>query len=184
MVFESLKVQDKIAFFIFCVYRDISNDRRGNLEVHPDKQKFYDFAFQIFDNEKIVKSINKYTGRQIRYFEFTNEKGNTYYNGNTSSVAYKAAMTYLEAAFNLDEIKKLHTSNQPSKSNSPSYKDPIGYRGVTLNTKQKITNEYQNEVKKAYELSRKTKNSNSGCSLILILSIIVIITLTYCFFSL
>lgn len=176
LVFESLKDTDKIAFFIFCVYRDWSNDRRGNLEIHPSRQKFYDFAFQVCDNEKIVKSINRYTGKQIRYFKFTNEKGDTYYGGSMSTVAYKAAIEYLEATFSITDSKDFQTAN---KNTTSYYKTSSGYKGIMLNTKRNEQLQYNNTANKSYSFENKKAKSNYGCLILFIVSIILILIFTF-----
>ena len=43
-IFHSLPNLDKIAFFLFAVYRDLTGDKCSNLDNHPHRQKFYEFA--------------------------------------------------------------------------------------------------------------------------------------------
>jgi len=68
LVFFYLQTEDKIAFFIFCVYRWLSDDRNGNLNKHQHRELFYDFAKQQINNKKFIESLYEYKGEEIRFF--------------------------------------------------------------------------------------------------------------------
>lgn len=69
LVFAKLSEIDKLAFFIFCVYRHLSNDRESNLNKSPYKNFFYEFAADALSDRKMVSSlINNYSGEDMRFF--------------------------------------------------------------------------------------------------------------------
>lgn len=98
IVFASLNEIDRIAFFTFCMYRYLSEDRRGNLNTHPYKHRFYEFANSICTDERFIKSLNRYSGSEIRYFA-------KYGGGSTNTIAYKITSEYLNQSFGLVKVK-------------------------------------------------------------------------------
>lgn len=107
VVFSNLNSLDKSAFFVFSIYRWLTDDRRGNLETHPDKQKFYDFATQLEGSEQMLKSIARYEGNQLRYFgRLITPDGYELQGGSVNTLAYKAASSYLEGVFTISASRK------------------------------------------------------------------------------
>ena len=108
-VYGSLPTKDRAAFFIFSIYRWLTDDRRSNLEIHPHRQIFFDFALQVLDNEKIITSINRYSGDNIRFFgKIIQSNGKEILGGSTNTIAYKAACEYLETTLKISTNKKIH----------------------------------------------------------------------------
>lgn len=95
-VFQQLDKTDRIAFFIFSIYRYVSDDRHANLDTHPNKNDFYEFAYSINEDEKFLKSLNKYDGASLKYFgEFTTPDGWTHTGGSVNTIAFKTAREFL-----------------------------------------------------------------------------------------
>ena len=102
LVYRSMDLREQIAFFVFCVYRWLSDDRRGNLNKHHYRQVFYDFADQHINDAKFVKSLAQYDGEDIRFFgKITYSDGNEYYGGSASTLAYKTCAAFLKERFGL-----------------------------------------------------------------------------------
>ena len=100
IVFYNLPDLDKCAFFIFSVYRYLSDDRESNLDLSPYKNIFYEFANTYCTDKKFLKSmVEKYIGADLRFFgDLTVDKfgkSETYTGGTIKSYAYKAAKQYL-----------------------------------------------------------------------------------------
>lgn len=68
MVFYGFPTIDRIAFFVFCMYRSITNDREANLDVSPHKSVIYQIAAQLEQDEKFLPSMNRYRGTDIKFF--------------------------------------------------------------------------------------------------------------------
>ena len=95
-IFNALDLRDKIAFFIFCIYRFLTKDRCGNLNRSQFKDIFYNFSDVMIENQSFVKSMNRYSGDQLRYFGEYNIGKDTYcYGGSQNTMAYKSAVQYL-----------------------------------------------------------------------------------------
>ena len=97
-VFQGLDIEDKIAFFIFCVYRYLSDDRRSNLDTHPYRNIFYDFAREKVGSKRYINSLIKYEGRNLRFFgslTFDDNMQHNYKGGRTDLLAYREAKQYL-----------------------------------------------------------------------------------------
>lgn len=112
LIFNTLTDEDKIAFFAFCVYRWLSDDRHANLDTHQNKNVFYEFAKSMVNDESFVKSMNKYEGKDLRFFgKFTIKKGNsesTIHGGSTNTIAYKKTSEFISNRFNTP-IKRTKT---------------------------------------------------------------------------
>lgn len=101
-IFRTLEPKDKIAFFVFCVYRFTTDDRRGNLNTHPYRDLFYTFAEENMANESFIKSMNKYSGEKLRYFGPLTINGITSYDGGSKdTIAYKTAKAFLKQHFSI-----------------------------------------------------------------------------------
>lgn len=95
-VFCNLNQHDKISFFVFCVYRFLSNNRCGNLNRSPHKNLFDEFATKKLSDSSFVNSVNRYSGDQLRYFGSICIGNNTYHNGgSTNTIAYKTTKKFL-----------------------------------------------------------------------------------------
>lgn len=112
LVFSNLQGRDKIAFFAFCVYRWLSDDRISNLDTHEHRDLFYSFADENLSNESFVKSVNHYAGSSIKFFGEIRSGGSSFDGGSTNTIAYKTASEYLCKSLGLQERKsKVLTSD-------------------------------------------------------------------------
>ena len=101
-IFRTLELKDKIAFFVFCVYRFATDDRKGNLNTHLYRDLFYTFAEENRANESFIKSMTKYSGKELRYFGTLTINGTTSYDGGSkNTIAYKTAISFLKQHFSL-----------------------------------------------------------------------------------
>jgi len=115
LIYENLTSTDKLAFFIFCVYRYLSDDRAGNLSTHLFKEKIYDYAALIKLNPKIVKSAFNYRGDELRFFgtlKFSD--GYETIGGSINTMAYKEVSKFVSETFGTPKTKTLKVD---SKSN-------------------------------------------------------------------
>lgn len=115
LIFYKLSGKDKIAFFIFCVYRWLSDDRESNLDTHKYKDKFYELADKLTNDDKFVKSMNRYEGEEIRFFgALTSTNGEISFGGSTETIAYKTASEILCKDLNLKnrKVKTLPKTNE------------------------------------------------------------------------
>lgn len=135
-IWNSLTGLDKIAFFIFCVYRWLSEDRLGNLNKSPYKDLFYSFAEQQTDNPSFMRSMTRYKGHELRFFGNQKYKSKKEefecYGGSDQTIAYKTAATFLmdnglvdksHKKINFADIEQKRKTIQTSKQTvSPSQK--------------------------------------------------------------
>lgn len=96
VIFYTLENEDKIAFFIFAIYRFTSNDRQANLDSSPHRDIFYEFANSKISDLSFVRSMNKYHGSELRYFGKINVDGYEYTGGSKNTIAYKDSLTFLK----------------------------------------------------------------------------------------
>jgi len=103
IIWDSLYGLDKIEFFIFCVYRWISDDRHGNLLTHKCKDKFNCFAKILIDDKSFINSLAKSydEGKSIRFFGTLYVGKNQYTGGSTITQAYKTVVKFLKKEFGL-----------------------------------------------------------------------------------
>ena len=126
IVFTKLPLLDKIAFFIFSVYRSLSNDRRSNLDTHTYVNIFYDFAKDKICDKRYLKSMSSYTGKDIRFFGSITYQNSifgdqTYYGGSTKKTAFKEAKMYLINTGVLDPAVSEHKYLQDKKQQSAAH---------------------------------------------------------------
>lgn len=115
IIFNSLDGVDKVAFFILSVYRWLSEDRYADLDTHPRKEEIYKISKALHEDSRFVKSMNKYTGAELRYFSDTYEGG-----GSMGTIAYKSTVEYLKNDMNMKPVKK--NENRQLNSNSSEIK--------------------------------------------------------------
>jgi hypothetical protein len=104
LIFNNLKLTDKIAFFCFSVYRYLSDDRHANLDTSPYRDVFYSFAQQYEGDKNFVSSMEKYEGEDLRYFGKMKIKEEYYVTevtgGSITTTAYKTVSKFLQTKFN------------------------------------------------------------------------------------
>lgn len=107
IVFANLETADRIAFFIFSIYRYYSNNREANLNKSPYKDIFYNFALENLNNDSFLKSMNNnYSGQDLRMFGTFVANGHEYYGSSTKTAAFKTAMNYLTDKLGVKYVPK------------------------------------------------------------------------------
>ena len=164
-VFYKLNTENKIAFFIFSIYRYITDDRKSNLDIHPHKNIFYEFAQDQLNNDTFIQSLKTYKGRDLRFFgkiSFSDDPNKNFIGGNIKTYAFKIAHEYL---INVGMISGLESIDKTLKSSS---------NGINHSTSSKLNS--------SNKLSEEIKTSNSTCNIsfyfIQIASLIIFILLT------
>ena len=117
-VYFSLSGRDKMAFFIYCIYRSLSEDRRANLDEHPYRNEIYRIADEMCDQVKLFKSASKYEGRELRYFGIAEINGSEVHGGSINTYAYKYVSSRLSELYGIEKTKKFVVSD---KRNMQSY---------------------------------------------------------------
>lgn len=125
LVFQSLGDRDKVAFFVFSVYRYLSDDRHANLDTSLHRVAFYEFADNLILNDSFTRSLEKYNGNELRYFGRLIVNDESYHGGSTTTIAYKEAAQFLSSRFGLlktrTKVLKNNDGRKPrgsSQSNS------------------------------------------------------------------
>jgi hypothetical protein len=132
LLFRALPLEDRIAFFAFSVYRSLSDDREANLDKHISKNVFYELAEQQLRNDQFLKSMNRYSGENLRFFGTMKFKdGNSTNGGSVNTVSYKVCAEFISGRFGTPKykttiLKEERKSNQlasrPIVDSSNNYK--------------------------------------------------------------
>lgn len=134
VIFNGLSDLDRYAFFIFCVYRYLSDDREANLDKSPHKQIFYSFANYCAANPKMEQSlIENYAGEDLRFFGTLSNGTNKYYGGSTQTSIYKIAKQYLIDNALIDSSTK-NNKNISFKANDTDINSNETLNTTNLNT--------------------------------------------------
>lgn len=104
LIFNTVDLKEKIAFFVFCIYRYTTDDRQGNLHNSLYKDYFYKFAEENMANDNFLKSMNKYNGHDLRFFGKLTVNNMQISGGSTNTNAYKTVVEYLKQKFTLSTI--------------------------------------------------------------------------------
>ncbi|MDR1050022.1 MAG: hypothetical protein LBP95_02885 [Deltaproteobacteria bacterium] len=96
LVFNTLNLREKIAFFCFCVYRSNYGDRHANFDTSPNKDLYYEFAELYIEDKKFLNSFSKYSGQDIRYFGKYTVEGRTFTGASTKTIPYLRASSFLK----------------------------------------------------------------------------------------
>ncbi len=96
LIFNKLDLKDRIAFFIFSIYRYLSDDRHANLDTSVHKEKFYSFAEKKVNDNSFLKSIRFYSGADLRYFGTFRVGDYEIEGASTNTISYKTSVSYLK----------------------------------------------------------------------------------------
>lgn len=140
VIFKNLPADSKSAFFIFCVYRFLSGDKKINLDTHPYKDIFYKFAALADKDERLFRSITHYKGEHLCAFGNVSNLPVGYKAGSTRTIAYKRAVCYLQEEFD----ENYHPLTAPSADDTAA---SLVSAKVTTNTDIKVCKE-KNTTKK------------------------------------
>jgi len=117
---QSGNEQELATWFAFRVYREITNAADSAIAKHPMDPKLVAIGKQLAKDEKVLKSIRRYDGKDLIWFgEWTAPDGNTYSGGSNRTAAYKAASSALRAEFGLP-VQKGKTERAESKKSEPA----------------------------------------------------------------
>ena len=100
-IWEQLPRYDKFAFFSFCVYRYLSDDRNiADMDKSPYKESFYRFADRCMKFTRYTECLEDFEGEGLRCFgELIINKGEDSEDfvggGNTDSDLYNDAVVFL-----------------------------------------------------------------------------------------
>ncbi|MBP9152159.1 MAG: hypothetical protein KBF73_07755 [Flavobacteriales bacterium] len=125
-IFETLPERDRIAFFIFSVFRWVSDDRSANMDTHHNKSIFYSFAENMLQNEQFLKSLYwNYKGSDLRFFgKIISNNGWESYGGSTNTIAYREACKHLSKNLGISVSRKTKNFSKESRTSKPiSYKN-------------------------------------------------------------
>lgn len=117
-VFSSLGGADKVAFFVLSIYRWLSEDPHGDLDIHPQKNVFYEFADMVTDDVAFQRSLlYRYNGEDLRFFGTRTINGCEETGGSDRTAAYRKAAEFLRVKFNTP-LTRHKTINSPSHLSS------------------------------------------------------------------
>lgn len=125
-VFYGLPQRDAIAFFVFSVYRHLSDDRESNLDKSFYKDSFYEFADAYENDNKFVKSLyDNYQGEDLRFFgtlHTINGYDESWHSGgNARTYAFKCAKQFLYDKYLITEMEtKVSKTLRPQKEKKPN----------------------------------------------------------------
>jgi len=107
LVFDCLEGVDRIAFFILSIYKWVADDNQTNLNKHIHRNRIYQFATALKDDEQFLRSMNKYSGQDLLYFgDMTQGNGVIVANGySRNTIAYKKVAEYLKSEFGVSKTK-------------------------------------------------------------------------------
>ena len=100
-IWEQLPQSDKFAFFSFCVYRYLSDDRNiADMDKSPHKESFYKFADRCMKFARYTECLEDFEGKGLRCFgELIINKGESSEDfvggGDTDSDLYNDAVVFL-----------------------------------------------------------------------------------------
>ncbi|MCI5056127.1 MAG: hypothetical protein MRY83_08465, partial [Flavobacteriales bacterium] len=137
LIYHNLSEIDKIAFFVFSVYRYLSGDRMSNLRKHPNKNRFYEIAHLIQDKDQIKKSILRYEGQDLRFFGvITLSNGNEIYGGSIGTYGYKFVADIISEEFKTKKTKTLdfETTNNELNQSKKSCFSTLALIIIAINT--------------------------------------------------
>lgn len=160
---------DMVAFFIFSIYRHLSDDRESNLDKSLYKKYFYEFAYTHENEDKFMKSLyDNYSGVDFRFFGTLKIRDGDYerceYGGSTQTYAFKCAKQYLI------DVNLINANAQNSKTikkvqPEPQFiQDEENYEQYLYKTEPQEVNETI-VSKNSSSVSAATKTTGSGCLL-------------------
>ena len=127
LIFYCLDGTEKIAFFLLCVYRWLSDDRYANLNDHKYRDRFFKLAEELALDSSFVKSMNRYSGEEIRFFgEIRRPNGECYNGGSVNTIAYKKAAELICREFGLkNRTVKYLSDNRNERRKATSNKNKL-----------------------------------------------------------
>ena len=161
LIWNSLEGVDKIAFFVFCVYRYTTDDRRGNLDEHPYCHVFYSLAEMLNQDKRFLNSMGGYIGEDLRFFGILHTNNGDFRGGRTDSYAYQlvaGVIKEITTVSNIDEKdlrKGLTLTDDPNVNPDKPDKDPEQPDPSPILNDQ-ITSESQTVIEDQQEQPKKS----------------------------
>lgn len=124
-IFYNLSGLNKIAFFVFCVYRYYSNDRIGNLDKSPHVKDIYLIALKLSKSPKLIKSLDdNYKGEDLRFFgTLEGYNGDVHYGGSKHTAIFKEVAKELVAINLITENSLKKVQRLKNKQNLSLHKE-------------------------------------------------------------
>lgn len=94
-LFHQLESRDKLAFFVFSVYRHTKGSTNENMNTSEHKSVFYQFADKMISDDAFLRSLEKINGVKLRGIGTVIGNGMTISGINRNSIAYKRAYEFL-----------------------------------------------------------------------------------------
>jgi hypothetical protein len=124
LIYNSLSGVDKAAFFVFMIYRHLTDDRVRNLDVHPHKLFFYHIGEKIFLEDSLFKSISSYDGEDLRFFGEIEIQGTIESGGSINTKGYAFAAKAVSRQFGTPKTRSLKFNiTSPDKNLGSSEED-------------------------------------------------------------
>lgn len=99
-LFDNLELEDKTAFFCFCLYKFYKDRSNEDLSTHPLREVFEKFGKDYAKDVYFKASLEEYLGEELVAFgkskQVINGNEKTVYGGSTLTRAHKVAYEYLE----------------------------------------------------------------------------------------
>lgn len=99
-LFDNLELEDKTAFFCFCIYKFYIDGSNEDLSTHPKKALFEEFGKQYAKDVYFKASLEEYLGEELVAFgkskQIVNGKEKNVYGGSIYTRAHKVAYAYIE----------------------------------------------------------------------------------------
>lgn len=118
-IFGLLSNQDKARFFVFSIYRWLSEDREANLEVSTKRDELDIVARQLLGNPKALKSLLRYEGQDLRFFGEATFAGMRCQGGSDKTIAYREACQLLKARSLLPAVVRARRNRLEARAESP-----------------------------------------------------------------
>lgn len=113
------KEKDLTSWFIFRVYRELVNGADDAQIKNPDDPIIQEIANQLESDEKFIKSVRRYEGRDLIWFgEWTTPDGYMITGGSNRTEAYKTASSLLREKVGIPVKSTRNTS--PNQEKQPS----------------------------------------------------------------
>ncbi|MCF8459791.1 MAG: hypothetical protein K9G46_03640 [Flavobacteriales bacterium] len=153
IVFDELEERDRIAFFVFSMYRWASEDRRANMDTHPLKSNFYSISDRLLVNERFLTSLfENYRGEDVRFFgKIIADNGFESFGGSTNTLAYREVRNLLQSELGVS-IKSTN-------------------KDFTIKSKGTVKSGYDN--KSVQNLEAEASMEGCGCLIFVILATLI-----------
>jgi hypothetical protein len=108
-----------LSWFVFRVYRELVSGKINPELDDPRNAIFMSIAQELISDDKVIKSIKRYTGRDLIWFgEWTSSSGYLMSGGSIQTVAYKTVSKILRDKLSLNA--KTYTSNENKSKHDSS----------------------------------------------------------------